>query len=228
MTLNIKEKQMAMLLHEFQLTAETVGCQMKNIRDVVAGNFDEQTNQDIESNEVILDRLELKIREEIIFAIFQFNPIASDLRQIIAYEDASTNLERIGDMLVNIAHILQRHHTIKDTVPEVREHLMSMMNIAFKMVEDAIIIFLKGEARIAYDIIEKDDQVDTLFHKLNVLLQEKYSNAKFGENDVINIINTTLISQNFERIADSATNIAESAVFIAEGKDIRHINIQNE
>ncbi len=223
MTQNIKEKQMAILSHEFQLLSKTVLSQMKNISEIIRKTtVDKKIYEDIESNEIIIDRLEVQIREEIIFAIFKFNPVATDLRLIISYQDAATNLERIGDMLLNIAHILQRHHSIKDGFPEVRELLLKMMTTAFEMVENAIIIFLNAEPKTAYDVILKDNEVDELFHQLNILLQNKYVQNKFKDKDVLNIINASAISQNLERIADCATNIAETVIFITEGKNIRH------
>ncbi len=222
MTTYIKDKQMAILLHEFQLISKTVLSQLKNVSDIVQKTADSKILEDIESNEIIIDRLEIKIREEIIFAIFKFNPMATDLRLIISYQDAATNLERIADMLLNITHILQQHHSIQKGLPEVRELLLKMMAIAFQMVENVIIVFLNADSKIAYDVIKKDNEVDSLFHKLNLLLQEKYANCKCNDKDVLNIINASTISQNFERIADCATNIAESAIFITEGKNIRH------
>ncbi len=222
MTLNIKEKQMAILLHEFQLLSKTVLNQLKNIDKLIEEDVDEKIIEDVESNEIIIDRLELKIREEIIFAIFKFNPKASDLRLLISYQDSATNLERIADMLLNISNILSQYHSIKEVDAKLRQHFKKMQQIAFKMVEDAIFIFLNGNSQIAYDVIEKDNEVDSLFHKLNLLLQEKFQHKQCNDKDVANIINLTLISQNFERIADCATNIAESAIFTTEGKDVRH------
>ncbi len=222
MTINIKEKQMSILLHEFQLLSKTVLLQFKNLSDIINKKVDDKTFKDIDDNEIIIDRLEVKIREEIIFAIFKFNPVASDLRLIISYQDAATNLERIADMLLNIANILKRHHSIQEGLTEVRQILLKMMSITSEMVENAIVIFMNGDTKIAYNIIEKDDEVDLLFRKLNVLLQEKYTDNKFTDKDVLNIINANAISSNFERIADCATNIAESAIFISEGKNIRH------
>ncbi len=226
MSLNIKEKQMAILLHEYQLLSKTVLNQLQNIDELIHQGIDNKT-EDIESNELIIDRLELKIREEIIFSIFKFNPKASDLRLLISYQDAATNLERIADMLLNIAHILEREHSLKKVDIVLQQHLDEMQELAFQMVRDAIFIFLNENSELAYNIITKDNKVDCLFHQLNLLLQETFMQKPFEGKDVVHIINLTLISQNFERIADCATNIAESAIFITEGKDIRHAKKQD-
>ncbi len=225
MALNIKEKQMAILLHEFQLLSQTVLNQLENINLLIEQDIDPKVIEDVESNEIIIDRLEIKIREEIIFAIFKFTPKASDLRLLISYQDSATNLERIADMLLNIAHILNQSSSIKDSDAELLRHIKEMQEIAIQMVIDAIFIFLNGNSQIAYEIIEKDNEVDALFHKLGLLLQEKFQDKQIKNKSVTQIINLTLISQNFERIADCATNIAESAIFISEGKDIRHAKI---
>lgn len=58
--------------------------------------------EEAKSNEIIIDHTEIKIREEVAFTIFKFFPVAEDLRRIIAYQDLTTNLERVGDMALNI------------------------------------------------------------------------------------------------------------------------------
>ncbi len=107
MTSNIKSKQLELLLNDFELLSKTAMIQMQIAHKLLHDNKIVSLYEEAESNEIIMDRLEIKVREEVVFTIFQFNPIAADLRKIITYQDVTTNLERVGDMLLNIIHFLR-------------------------------------------------------------------------------------------------------------------------
>lgn len=224
MTTNIKSKQLDILLNEFQLLSKTTLTQLQLVSKLMQDNTIEPLYDEVEANEIIIDRLEIKIREEVVFTIFKFNPVAADLRQIIAYQDLTTNLERVGDMLLNIIHCLKVTDFKANDLDGIRKTLIKMMGYATEMTRDAILAFSNHDAQVAYNVIKEDDKVDELFHQLKVTLQDKYSDKQLNKEDVKNIINISAISQNLERIGDSATNIAEAAIYIADGKDIRHGN----
>lgn len=224
MTANIKSKQLEILLNEFQLLSKTTLTQLQLVSKLMQDNSIESLYEEVEANEIIIDRLEIKIREEVVFSIFKFNPVAADLRQIIAYQDLTTNLERVGDMVLNIIHCLKVTDFKENNLDDIRKSLSKMMGYATEMIRDAILAFSNHDAQVAYNVIKEDDKVDQLFHQLKVTLQDKYSDKQLKKEDIKNIVNISAISQNLERIGDSATNIAEAAIYIADGKDIRHGN----
>lgn len=224
MTANIKAKQLEILLHEFQLLSKTTLTQLQLVSKLLQDSSIESLYNEVEANEIIIDRLELKIREEVVFSIFKFNPVAADLRQIVGYQDLTTNLERVGDMLLNIVHGLKIVNLSSTEMEVIRKTLTKMMSYVTEMTRDAIIAFSNQDAQIAYKVIKEDDKVDALFHQLKLTLQEGYANKQLKKEDIAHIINISSISHNLERIGDSATNIAEAAIFITEGKDIKHGN----
>lgn len=224
MTTNIKNKQLEILLHDFELLSRTTMIQMQIATKLFHDNTIETLYQEAEANEIIIDRLEIKIREEAVFTIFQFNPIAADLRKIITYQDITTNLERVGDILLNIIHFLRETNLALPEFETIRKQLNKMIEYAGEMLRNAIFSFSNEDSHMAYQVIEEDDKVDDLFHKIAISLQEAFANRPLSKVDIQSIINTNAISYNLERIGDSATNIAEAAIYLTEGRDIRHGN----
>lgn len=224
MTTNIKAKQLKLLLHDFELMSKTALTQFQIVTKLLENNSIEGLYLEVEENEVIMDRLEVKVREEIVFSIFQFAPKAADLRQIITYQETSHNLERIGDMLLNIAHYTKETNLSLSQFDEQKKIIFKMLAHTNEMLHDCIFSFSNADAHIAYKVIEADDEVDRLYHKLNGSLGNTFENKTLTGKEIKNVINISAIAQNLERIADNATNIAEATIYLTDGKDIRHGN----
>ena len=198
--------------------------QMQIASKLLHDNTIESLYEEAESNEIIMDRLEIKVREEVVFTIFQFNPIAADLRKIITYKDVTTNLERVGDILLNIIHFLRETNLAAPEFETIHKKINKMMQYASEMLRNAIFSFSNEDSHTAYQVIEDDDKVDRLFHEIALSLQEAFTGKPLSKAEVQSIINANAISYNLERIGDSATNISEAAIYLTEGKDIRHGN----
>ena len=224
MTTNIKTKQLELLLNDFELLAKTALLQLQITNKLLQDNTIQSLYEEAESNEIIMDRLEIKIREEAVFTIFQFNPKAADLRKIITYQDITTNLERVGDMLLNVIHFLKKSQLSHPDFEKIGKQIDKMIFYVGNMLRNAILSFSNEDAQMAYEVIKEDDKVDDIFHQISVSLQEAFSDRKLTKEEVQNVINVNAISHNLERIGDSATNIAEAAIYLTEGKDIRHGN----
>ena len=224
MTSNIKSKQLELLLNDFELLSKTAMIQMQIASKLLHDNTIESLYEEAESNEIIMDRLEIKVREEVVFTIFQFNPIAADLRKIITYQDVTTNLERVGDILLNIIHFLRETNLAAPEFETIHKKIDKMMKYASEMLRNAIFSFSNEDSHTAYQVIEEDDKVDRLFHEIALSLQDAFTGKPLSKAEVQSIINANAISYNLERIGDSSTNIAEAAIYLTEGKDIRHGN----
>jgi phosphate transport system protein len=221
---NIKTRQLDLLLNDFELLAKTTLMQLQITNKLLHDNSIEQLYEEAESNEIILDRLEIKVREEAVFTIFQFNPKAADLRKIITYQDVTTNLERVGDMLLNVIHFLRVTDFSRPGFEELKKKILKMMERVGDMLRNAIFSFSSENSEAAYHVIEEDDRVDELFHQISLYLQEEFEDRKLSKSEIRNMIHSNAISHNLERIGDSATNIAEAAIYLVEGKDVRHGN----
>lgn len=222
MAINIKDKQLKVLLNDFELMAKTAIMQFQIATKLLEDNSISTLYEEAEANEIIMDRLEVKIREEVVFSIFQFTPRAADLRRIITYQDTSYDLERVGDMLLNIVHYAQRTELHLPHFEEERKLIFKMLNYTGEMLRNAIFSFMNEDSLTAYKVIAEDDRVDTLFHEIDRTLQETFVNKSLAKEEIKNILNINAISQNLERIGDNATNIAEAAIYLTEGRDIRH------
>ncbi|MEW6363343.1 MAG: phosphate signaling complex protein PhoU [Acidobacteriota bacterium] len=144
-------------------------------------------------------------------------PVASDLRTIIAALKICSDLERIGDQAVNIAEqaqVLIHAEPVKPLIDIPR-----MSEITQRMVKDAIDSFVNGDADTAQRILLTDDQVDELKEQifrelLTYIMQDPATTPR--------ALALLLISRSLERVADHATNIAEDVIFMIKAKDIRH------
>ncbi len=164
-----------------------------------------------------LDVNEVKIEEECLKVLALYQPVASDLRYIITLLKVNTELERIGDLAVNIAeralHMLSENRDI-----EIMD-FTEMFNEVSQSLKKSLDAFLQHNCRLAEEVIESDDRIDEI-HRSNMdrgkrLLQEKPDGMEA-------ILDFMSISRNLERIADSCTNIGEDVVYQEQGKIIRH------
>lgn len=224
MTINIKTRQLQLLLNDFELLSKTALLQLHITNKLLQNNAIESLYEEAEANEIIMDRLEIKIREEAVFTIFQFNPKAADLRKIITYQEITTNLERVGDMLLNIIHYLRDTNFSAEGFGKIKKEIDKMVHCTGEMLRKAILSFANEDNKSAYLVIEEDDVVDESFHQISVYLQDEFADRKLSRSEIRNMIQVNAISHNLERIGDSATNIAEATIYLTEGIDIRHGN----
>lgn len=221
---DMKSKQLKLLLNDFELLSQTALTQVQIATKLLEDNSITALYEEAKENEIIMDRLEIKIREEVVFTIFQFTPKASDLRQIITYQDITTNLERVGDMLLNIIHFICDTDLNHANFSETKKLVTKMLKEVSSMLRSAIFSFSAEDSPTAYQVIQDDDKVDNLFHEINSSLQQSFKGRALSEQEIKNIISVNALAHNLERIGDSATNIAEATIYLTEGKDIRHGN----
>jgi len=197
------------------------------VKDLINSNGEYNTDffGEIERNEVLIDGLDVKIKEEVINAIILFSPRASDLRRIIAYYDMTIYLERIGDIILNTSRTLEKINLGMNGFETFVEMLGKMLKHAEKMTGNAVIAFDSDNSLLAYDTIAMDNKVDELYRKIAKKLPETFKDRSLSREELQTITGITTISFNIERVADNATNVAEAAVYLSEGKDIRHIKM---
>ncbi|HYD55236.1 MAG TPA: phosphate signaling complex protein PhoU [Gemmatimonadaceae bacterium] len=165
-----------------------------------------------------LDRIELEIEEMAVQLLALQQPMARDLRFIISAIKITSDLERVGDHGVNIAQAatrLVRSHVGISPEPALED----MARRARQMLGDALDAFVRGDGALGRAVCARDDQVDALHDSVfRSLLTHMMADPR-----TINLaLDLMTVSRNLERVADLATNIAEEAVFVAEGKTIKH------
>ena len=165
-----------------------------------------------------VDMLEVEVEALAIELLALQQPMARDLRFIVSAIKVSSDLERVGDHAVNIAQCVLRMIGIRTAVipdPEIED----MARRARRMLSDALDAFIRADGQLGRAVCRADDQVDALHDSLfRILLTHMMADVR-----TINpSLELLLVSRNLERVADLATNIGEDAVFLAEGKSIKH------
>ncbi len=223
----IRSKYLDKLSGDFQLLSELVLKQLQLTREILEEDLKEgPIYAEVEKNEVLIDGLDVMIRDEIINAVFLLSPRATDMRKLIAYIDMTFFLERIGDLVLNVAHFSAKTRLDLDDFQEFRKILAKMLKSAEKMVKNAVFAFSCEDNTMAHDTIAIDDKVDKLLGEVNDRIQHAFTEKLLTSQDLLNITCINSMSYNIERIADNATNIAEAAIYLIEGKDIRHSSTQ--
>lgn len=144
-------------------------------------------------------------------------PVATDLRLVISIIKSNSDLERMGDQCVNIAHsakdFIQRRGSFS------LQDIQIMSNIAQRMVKDALDCFVARNAELAQKVLMTDDDLDQRKHRVFTDMIAAMKNDPAVVEPAMDLI---LIARNLERMGDHATNIAEDVIFVSTGKDIRH------
>ena len=164
-----------------------------------------------------VDEMEVEIEEECLKVLALHQPVAVDLRFLIAVIKINNDLERIGDQAVNIA---ERVDVIaKRDRPEFFFDYSSMGGKARKMLKMSLDALVNMDYDQAYEVVMMDDEVDQIKNDAYDRIKKAMGDhpGKLGE-----LINLLLISRHIERLADHATNIAEEVIYLIECEIIRH------
>jgi len=165
-----------------------------------------------------LDALELEVEDQAIGLLALQQPMARDLRFIIASIKVSNDLERVGDHAVNIAQSALRLASTSTVItpdPEINE----MSRRARKMLHDSLTAFVRADGALGREVCKADDEVDAMHNSVfRILVTHMMEDAR----TITPSLELLLVSRNLERVADLATNIGEDAVFLAEWKQIKH------
>ncbi|HET9425127.1 MAG TPA: phosphate signaling complex protein PhoU [Gemmatimonadaceae bacterium] len=167
-----------------------------------------------------IDSLEIEIENHAVSLLALQQPMARDLRFIVGAIKISSDLERVGDHAVNIAEATQRliaagPVALSGPMPAIAH----MATRARAMLGDALRAFVRPDGQMGRAVCAMDDEVDELHESVfRVLLTHMMENPT----NITASLQLLLVSRNLERIGDLATNIAEDAVFLAEGKQIKH------
>lgn len=173
-------------------------------------------------SEPAINRMEREIDQLALDLLAMEQPMAVDLRFILAVIRINADLERVGDQAVNIAGRVQDLGRQPNVDLPVDIPKLAMLSGA--MVRKALQAFIEGDADMAQAVLSLDDQVDEMnrdaFRSLGNLIKEKPELTPQA-------LNALIISRNLERVGDHATNIAEDVIFWVRGSDVRH-NAANE
>ncbi len=216
-------------LEELESTKELVVELAKLVQEAIDKAIRSLNDQSIELAEEIIkgddeiDSLEVEIEKRCIRMLALYQPEASDLRLVMGIFKIVSDLERMGDEAENIAErsiFLAQEPPLKPYV-----NLTLMANMVKNMVNDSVICFLQRDTMLAKKIIEQDDMIDELYHQLE---RELMTYVMEDPRNIKKVIHLSFVARHFERIADHAENIAEMAIYWAEGEMVKHHKLKED
>ncbi len=164
-----------------------------------------------------INRLQLEIDNRCFTLLALHQPMAVDLRTIMAATKISVDLERVGDLAVNIAEAAKRY-TLHAPVKRLID-IPRMATLAQQMLRDSLDAFVRRDTALAQHVLDEDDKLDALkdqiFRELLTFMLQDPSTIEPS-------LDLILISRHLERIGDHATNVAEDVIFMVSAKDVRH------
>ena len=164
-----------------------------------------------------INQLHIEIDNRCFRLLALYQPMATDLRAIVSAVKINTDLERVGDLAVNISEAAQRY----TTHPPVKKliDIPTMGGIAQTMLRDALDAYVRRDTALAHAVLNADDQLDALktqvFRDLLTYMLKDPATVEPA-------LDLILISRHLERIGDHATNIAEDVIFMVSAQDVRH------
>jgi phosphate transport system protein len=178
---------------------------------------DEKLAQEVISQEQDTNTSEVEIEEECLKILALYQPVAGDLRYIVAVLKIDHDLERIGDLAV---HIAERAITIsKQPQINIPFKLEEMGEKTQKLLKDVLDAFIKLDANLARKVCAEDSEVDKMNKEIFQYVKNTVQQSPHLFEPLLQIMH---IARHLERIGDHATNIAEDLIYLIEGKIVRH------
>jgi len=209
------------LAHLRQLILEMGGLVERQIGDATAslvGSDRQLAERTIERDHEV-NRYDVDIDEECLRLLALHQPAARDLRLITTSLKITTDLERVGDMAVNIC---ERAIDLCDTPAPLQVDLPRMADTVRKMLRESLDAFVREDADLALSVCKEDDTIDALHAQM---FTELIGRMTTDPSLVVASTAHLFVSKYLERIADHATNIAEMVIFMVKGKSIRHLSV---
>jgi phosphate transport system protein len=213
---SLLQKELGQLEKQLLTLTAVVEESVQKAIKALAGH-DRELAQQVIANDDNINRLEVDLEEECLKVLALYQPVASDLRMIVAVLKINNDLERIADQAVNIC---ERALAVIDS-----PHLVCPLELdlmakkVIDMLEKALDALVNTDPDLARRVLELDDEVDTI-HSQNYKAFKDY--VRQNPETVDSVLSYLTVSRHLERVADLATNIAEDVIYLNEGEIVRH------
>ncbi len=179
--------------------------------------LDKKLAQQVVDRDGRIDDMEIEVEEECLHTLALHQPVAQDLRYVVAVLKMNNDLERIGDLAVSLAERVPQLAALSaGDLPFDLDTMADRVQVMLKHSLDALV---NVDAELAESVMETDDVVDDLHRQM---YQEVERRVRDGIDDVEPLLQAMAVSRGLERIADHATNIAEDVLYMAKGDIVRH------
>jgi phosphate transport system protein len=204
----LKEK----LLDMASRAEEQIGLAVRGLKD-----RKQEMACEVLAKEEAINRLDIEIDDMALRLLALRQPMATDLRFITSAMKIGSDLERIGDLAVNIAERTLELLKFPQLKPLI--DIPRMAEMSQEMVRDALNAFVNGDAVLAKNVCQRDDQVDQIN---NQIFRELLTFMMADAATIPRAVDLILVGRHLERIADHATNIGEDVIYMVRGKTIKH------
>ena len=164
-----------------------------------------------------IDQMEVELEEDCLKTLALHQPVAIDLRFLVAVLKINSDLERIGDLAVNIAK--RTHQLARTSNTDIPFDLPGMLQLAIEMVKRAVDALIEMDAKSAGQVCCDDDDLDDRHRAAYSAVEQRIVERPEEAGYYITLLG---ISRNLERIGDHATNIAEDVIYMVDGEIVRH------
>ena len=180
-------------------------------------NRDTLLAQRVMASDEEIDRMEVEVEEECLKILALYQPVAADLRFVVAVLKINNDLERMGDLARNISKRVAQLATgpAVELPPEIR----AMATLAQDMVKQCLDAVVNADPTLARQVREEDDAVDEARQQIRRRILQ---GIKAHPEQLENLLRINSVSKHIERIADMATNVAEDVIYMVEGDIVRH------
>jgi phosphate transport system protein len=205
---NLKKKILAMSAVVEESIVRSIAAVIKH---------DASLAQQVAAGEDEVDEMEVDVEEECLKILALYQPVAVDLRFVVAVLKINNDLERMADHAVNIARRAEYLATFPklDVPPELAE----MATRTQTMVKHSLDALVQSDTKLARQVCASDHEVDQYNRKMHVLMQDQ---MRSNPDQVDRLLHLLSVSRHLERIADLATNVAEDVIYTVEGVIVRH------
>jgi phosphate transport system protein len=178
---------------------------------------DSDLAQRVIDNDIAIDQQEVEVEEECLKILALHQPVAIDLRFIIAVLKINSDLERIGDLAVNIAE--RAVFLATQPKPDIYFDFVGMAQEAQSMLKKSLDALVNMSIELAQEVCAGDDTIDAMNRQMYLKVQDS---ILAHPEQIASLIHLLSVSRHLERIADHATNIAEDVIYMSEGQIVRH------
>jgi phosphate transport system protein len=175
--------------------------------------------QRVIDNDIEIDQMEVDVEEECLKILALHQPVAADLRYIIAMMKLNSDLERIGDLAVNTAK--RAVHLANHPYIEIPPQIPLMAEKAQAMLKRTLDALVNGDSNLARQVMASDDEVDALHREAGEHIKRMMKESPDLIDDFLQLFHA---ARHLERISDHASNIAEDVIYLIEGEIVRHKN----
>jgi len=219
-----KEEPIQNILSDYEKLANLVLNQLDFVEKLISSgelDLDKEKFDGLRKEEEHINKLEVKLSENIISAIALYQPVASQVRQLMSCYRITISLERIGDLAMTIVKLLRSIEN-REVYQSLSDFMAKMMNLSVDMSRRSMLSFINNDMELAKWTIRSENVVDDFNRKMLKKVAERSDMLAEDKNILISFINIKEMAAAIERIADHAANIAEASYYSFEGKDIRH------